>query len=49
MMDFSKAIAIEKSPKLAVALQIMGCVVRAVSLTAVADFVAMHLINWAIP
>ena len=47
MMDFSKAIAIQRSPKLAVTLQIIACIVAAVWLTAVADLLVIHLIDWA--
>jgi hypothetical protein len=45
-MEFSKAVGIGTSPRLAVALQIVACIVVAVGLTAVADLVAIHLIDW---
>jgi hypothetical protein len=45
-MNFSKAVAFERSPKLGVALQIIACVVAAVWLTAVVDFIVLRVTDW---
>ncbi|HET9669927.1 MAG TPA: hypothetical protein VFQ93_09990 [Casimicrobiaceae bacterium] len=45
-MDFSRFIAIERSPVLAVTLQVLGCIVAAVWLTAATDLLVVRLIDW---
>ena len=45
-MDFSRFIAIERSPVLAVTLQILACIVTAVWLTAATDLFVVRLIDW---
>jgi len=45
-MDFSRFVAIERSPVLAVTLQILACIVAAVWLTAATDLLVTRLIDW---
>jgi len=46
MIDFSRVVAIQRSPKVAVTVEIIACIVAAVWLTAVADLIVTRLIDW---